>query len=184
MIGRVDLRGAATGNFVENNFLWVTTGTNYINGDVENNGWLQTAVGNDPFEYTEFTGVEFGTWVNNGVISMFDGVEGDWTAITGAGNGVTFNAGPDSTLGIDTYLGAPGSCPTCCRSAASMTAASTAAWPPSSARPKCSSTTPTTASVPSIHRHPRRRPAEWQFRSRRLHHRPEQPRLRSRAMAA
>ncbi|MDF2995301.1 MAG: outer rane autotransporter barrel domain protein [Xanthobacteraceae bacterium] len=110
MIGRVDLNGGVAGsNFVENNFLWVTTGTNDINGDVENNGWIQTAVDADLSEYTEFTRVANNTWVNNGVISTLDGQEGDWTAITGAGAGVTFNAGPDSLVIQDTFLGAPGS---------------------------------------------------------------------------
>jgi outer membrane autotransporter protein len=110
MIGRVELNGGVAGsNYVNNNFLWVTTGTNVINGDVENDGWIQTAVGTDRYEYTEFTGVANNTWFNNGVVSMLDGEEGDWTAITGDGTGVHFEASPDSSLVIDTYLGAPGS---------------------------------------------------------------------------
>ncbi len=96
---------------VNNSGTWSVLGSNSfasqtsLGSDVVNNsGTVITAFSSGSLETTSFLGLE--TWNNGGgLLSMLDGAHGDTTNMPGT----AFNGGAGSQLGLDTFLGAPGS---------------------------------------------------------------------------
>ena len=109
--GRVDLRTGDdddNGNLIENYGAWFTRGINRFFGGPndqlwnEDSGVIQTAFRPDEEEETHFRGLNY--FYNSGLLNMTDGAEGDYTRTTG-----DYQGGGSARLGVDAFLGAPGS---------------------------------------------------------------------------
>jgi len=110
VIGRVYATGSLN-DVVNNSGTWSVLGSNSFAGStgtgsdvVNNSGNVFTAFSSGSLEVTSFNDLE--TWNNaGGLLSMLDGAHGDNTNMPGT----AFNGGAGSQLGLDTFLGAPGS---------------------------------------------------------------------------
>jgi len=111
VVGQVYALGGTKNDVVNNSGTWSVTGTNSFSSQtksgadvVNNSGAVNTAFNSGSLETTSFLDLE--TWNNaGGIIDMRDGAHGDTTSMPGT----VFNGGAGSFLGLDTFLGAPGS---------------------------------------------------------------------------